>query len=93
MGTNLIRSPIRPISVLIRSVIHTVFALCWKGKKQLASHRYIIHDVLSINSRDFDHYPGQLYPLSLRLKTRQRATPLLPTSIVEVPEMRISHSR
>ena len=55
------------------------------GKKRLASqfnftYRYI-DDVLSINNTDFEIYLGQMYPLSLRSKTRRRATHLLPTWI------------
>ena len=53
------------------------------GKKRLASqfnftYRYI-DDVLSINNPDFENYLGQMYPLSLRSKTRRRATLLLTT--------------
>ena len=55
------------------------------GKKRLASqfnftYRYI-DDVLSINNPDFENYLGQMYLLSLRWKTRRRATLLLPTWI------------
>ena len=55
------------------------------GKKRLASqfnvtYRYI-DDVLSINNSDFENYLGQMYSLSLRSKTRRRATLLLPTWI------------
>ena len=55
------------------------------GKKRLASqfnftYRYI-DDVLSIYNPDFENYLGQMYPLSLRSKTRRRATLLLPTLI------------
>ena len=64
-------SPSRHISVLIRSGIHTVFALSWKEKK-LASqfnftYRYI-DDVLSINNPDFENYLGQMYPAELEIK-------------------------
>ena len=55
------------------------------GKKRLASqfrftYRYI-DDVLSINNPDFVNYLGQMYPLSLRSKTRRRAPFVLPTWI------------
>ena len=55
------------------------------GKKRLASqfnftYRYI-DDVLSINNPDFENYLGQMYPPELEIKTRRRATLLLPTWI------------
>ena len=37
--------------------------------------------ILSINNQDFENYLGQMYPLSLRSKTRRIATLLLPTLI------------
>ena len=53
------------------------------GKKRLASqfnftYRYI-DDVLSINNPDFENISVRCIPLSLRSKTRRRATLLLPT--------------
>ena len=63
-------SPIRYISILVRSRIHTV--LLSAGKKRLASqfnftYRYI-DDVLSINNPDFENYLGQMYPPELEIK-------------------------
>ena len=59
------------------------------GRKRLASqfnfkYRYI-DNVLSINNPDFENYLGQIYPLSLRSKTRRRATLLLPIWICSYP--------
>ena len=55
------------------------------GKKRLASqfnftYRYI-DDVLSINNPDFENFSVRCTPLSLKSKTRRRATLLLPTWI------------
>ena len=60
-------------------------ALLSFGKNWLASqlnftYKYI-DDVLSINNSDFENYHGQMYPLSLRSKTRRRETLLIPTWI------------
>ena len=63
-------SPSRHISVLIRSGIHTVFALNWKEKiasQFIFTYRYI-DDVLSINNPDFENYLGQMYPAELEIK-------------------------
>ena len=70
-GHKLYPSPSRHISFLIRSGIHTVFALNWK-EKILASqfnftYRYI-DDVLSINNPDFENYLGEMYPAELEIK-------------------------
>ena len=66
------------ISVLIRSGIHTVFALHRREKKYQFNFTYrYIDDVLSINNPDFENYLGRI-PLSLRSKTRRSATSLLP---------------
>ena len=69
-GHKLCPSPSRHVSLLIRSGIHTVFALNWKEK--IASqfnftYRYI-DDVLSINNLDFENYLGQMYPAELEIK-------------------------
>ena len=74
-------SPSRHISVLIRSGIHTVFALNWKEK--IASqfnftYRYI-DDVLWTQTLWIIWV--KCIPMSLRSKTRLRATHLLPTWI------------
>ena len=68
--------------LLIRSVIHTVFALNWKkiASQLNFTYRYI-DDVLSINNPDFENFLGQMYPTELEIKRRRRATPLLPTWI------------
>ena len=63
------------------------------GKKRLASqfnltYRYI-DDVLSINNPDIENYLGQVYPLSLRSKTRRTETLLLPTWICSCQSVRI----
>ena len=76
--------PSRHISVLIQSVIHTVFARNWKDK--IASqfnftYRYI-DDVLLINiTQILKIIWVRCIPLNMRSKTRRRATPLLPTWI------------
>ena len=70
IGTNYaIRS--QNISELIRSGIHTVFALSRK-KKQFScmlnfTYRYI-DDLLSIANPDFENYIGQMYPTELDIK-------------------------
>ena len=70
-GHKLCPSPSRHISVLIRSGIHTVFALNWKEKKIASqfnfTYRYI-NDVLSIDNPDFENYLGQMYPAELDIK-------------------------
>ena len=66
----------------------SIQSLLSTGKKKLApqfnfTYRYI-DDILSINNPDFENFLGHMYkciPLSLRSKTRRRATPLLPTWI------------
>ena len=59
-GQKLCPSPRRHISVLIRSGIHTVFALNFK-------YRYI-DDLLSINNPDFENYLGRMYLAELEIK-------------------------
>ena len=69
-GHKLCPSPSRHISVLIRSGIHTVFALKWKEKISSQfnfTYRYI-DDVLSINNPDFENHLGQMYPAELKIK-------------------------
>ena len=52
------------------------------GRKRLASQfNFTYDDVLSINNPDFEKYPVICIPLSLRSKTRWRATLLHPTWI------------
>ena len=70
-GHKLCTSPSRHISVLIRSGIHTVFALNWKEKKLASQFNFTykyIDDVLSINNPDFENYLGQMYPAELEIK-------------------------
>ena len=82
-GHKLCPSPSRHISVLIRSVLHTVFALNWKEKKHLSSTSQ------TDTSMTFCQLITQILriiwvrciTLSLRSKTRRRAIPLLPTWI------------
>ena len=53
------------IFVLVRSGIHTAFALNWKEKKASQfnfTYRYI-EDVLSINNPYFENYLGHMYPI------------------------------
>ena len=86
MGTNC--APLLADIFLYSYEAEFIQSLLSAGKKRLASqfnftymYRYI-DDVLSINSPDFENYLGQMYPpLSLRSKTRRRATLLLPTWI------------
>ena len=68
-GHQLCPSPSRHISVLIRSGIHTVFALGWKETASQFNFTYrYIDDVFSINSPDFQNYLGQMYPAELEIK-------------------------
>ena len=83
MGTNC--APLLADIFLYSYEAEFMQSLLSAGKKRLASqfnftYRYI-DDVLSINNPDFENYPGQKYPLSLRSKTRRRATLLLPSLI------------
>ena len=83
MGTNC--APLLADIFLYSYEADFIQSLLSAGKKRLASqfnftYRYI-DDVLSINNPDFENYIGQMYPLSLRSKTRRRATRLLPTWI------------
>ena len=83
MGTNC--APLLADIFLYSYEAEFIQSLLSAGKKRLASqfnftYRYI-DDVLSINNPDFENYLGQMYPLSLRSKTRLRATLLLPTWI------------
>ena len=83
MGTNC--APLLADIFLYSYEADFIQSLLSAGKKRLASqfnftYRYI-DDVLSINNPDFENYLGQMYPLSLRSKTRRRATLLLPTWI------------
>ena len=70
-GHKLCPSPIRHISVLKRSGIHTVLTLNWKEKKIASqfnfTYRYI-DNVLSINDPDFENYLGQMYTAELEIK-------------------------
>ena len=62
-------SPSRHISVLIRSGIHTVFALGWKETASQFNFTYrYLDDVLSINNPDFHSYLGEMYPVELEIK-------------------------
>ena len=69
LHTQILNSPSRRFSVLIRSGIHS---LCSQlERKKLASqfnftYRYI-NDVLSINNPDFENYLGQMYPAELKI--------------------------
>ena len=83
MGTNC--APLLADIFLYSYEAEFIQSLLSAGKKRLASqfnftYRYI-DDVLSIKNPDFENYLGQMYPLSLRSKTRRRATLLLPTWI------------
>ena len=83
-GHKLCPSPSRYISVLIRSGIHTVFAVNWKEKKlHLSSTSHT--DTSMTYCQSITHILKIIWvrctPLSLRSKTRRRATPLLPTWI------------
>ena len=76
MGTNC--APLLADIFLYSYEAEFIQSLLSAGKKRLASqfnftYRYI-DDVLSINNPDFENYLGQMYPLSLRSKTRRRAT-------------------
>ena len=64
------------ISVLIKSGIHIVFALCWK---ETAPQLKFIDDALSINNPDFEKYLGQIYLAELVIKDTPGVTHLLPT--------------
>ena len=82
MGTNC--APLLADIFLYSYEAEFIQSLLSAGKKRLASqfnftYRYI-DNVLSINNQDFENYLGQI-PLSLRSKTRRRATLLLPTWI------------
>ena len=76
MGTNC--APLLADIFLYSYEAEFIQSLLSAGKKRL--YRYI-DDVLSINNPDFENYLGQMYPLSLRSKTRRRVTLLLPTRI------------
>ena len=83
MGTNC--APLLADIFLYSYEADFIQALLSTGKKKLASqfsftYRYI-DDVLSVNNPDFENYLDQMYPAELEIKTRQRATPLLPTWI------------
>ena len=58
-------------SVLIRSGIHTVFALNWKEKVShlsATSHTDTSMTYCGINNPDFENYLGQMYPAELEIK-------------------------
>ena len=60
--------------------------VCWQERLTRSASQFnftyrYTDDVLSINNPDFENYLGQMYPLSLRSKTRRSATLLLPTWI------------
>ena len=84
MGTNCV--PLLADIFLYSYEAEFIQSLLSAGKKRLASrfnftYRYI-DDVLSINNPDFWEFISvRCIPLSLRLKTRLRATLLLPTWI------------
>ena len=83
MGTNF--APLLADIFLYSYEAEFIQSLLSTGKKKLASqfnftYRYI-DDVLSINNQDLRIIWGRCVPLSLRSKTRQRATPLLPSWI------------
>ena len=82
-GHKLCPSSSRHISVLIRSGIHTVFALNWKEK--IASQFNFTSDTSMTYYQSITQILRIIWvrfiPLSLRSKTRRRATPLLPTWI------------
>ena len=83
-GHQLCTSPSRHISVLIRSGIHTVFALNWKEKKiriSSTSHTDTSMTYCKSITQTLRIIWIKCTPLSLRSKTRLRATPLLPSSI------------
>ena len=83
MGTN--SAPLLADIFLYSYEADFIQSLLSTGKKKLASQFHFtysyIDDVLSINNPNFDNYLGQMYPAELEIKTRQRATPLLPTWI------------
>ena len=81
MGTNC--APLLADIFLYSYEAEFIQSLLLAGKKRLASQfnftfRYI-DDVLSINNPDFEIISARCIPLSLRSKTRRRATLLLPT--------------
>ena len=83
MGTNC--APLLADIFLYSYEAEFIQSMLSTGKKRLASqfnftYRYI-DDVLSINNPDFENYLGQMYPPELEIKTRRRATLLLPTWI------------
>ena len=83
-GHKLCPSPSRHFSVLIRSGLHTVFALNWKEKSyHLSSNSYTDTSMTYCQSitQILRIICVRCIPLNLRSKTRQRATPLLPTWI------------
>ena len=59
---------------------NSVYEKMWCCLTSVCVYRYI-DDVLLINNPDFENYMGKNIPLSLRSKTRLRATTLLPTWI------------
>ena len=68
-GYQLCPSPSLYISLLIRSGIHTVFALGWKETASQFNFTYrYIDDVLSISIPEFKNYLGQMYPTELEIK-------------------------
>ena len=68
-GHQLCPSLRRHISALIRSGIHTVFALGWKETASQFEFTYrYIDNVLSISNPDLQNYLGQMYPDELEIK-------------------------
>ena len=78
-------SPSRHFAVLIRSGIHTVFALGWKEIVSISIQLHISIRLWRIGNQsinpDFHTYLGQMYPAELEIKTRLIAIPLPPTWI------------
>ena len=81
MGTNIVPSSSRHISLFIWSRIYTAFALNRKetvGIWGISVHRYI-DDLLTINNPEFENYPSQVYPVELEIKdTTESNTSVLP---------------
>ena len=75
----------RHFSVLIPSGIHKVFALYWKEKKSISVQRTSHTETSMTYCQSITQILRTIWvrciPMSLRLRTRRRATPLLPTWI------------
>ena len=73
-GKKLCPFPSLHLSLLMRSGIHTVFALDGKGAINILVHftymciNYVRRWCLSINNRGFENYMGQMYPVELDFK-------------------------